>query len=136
MSIPTPKNVVPTINTKSNISADAQIKNNSNSEIIEVPVNSDGEEREQRSKPKSNAKYPNARSVFALFPKQQKSWLIDTTQLKHAELLFEKGLSQVRGALKFHSENCDSQYCPEINTPYELSVKWLKLLSFKKKQNS
>lgn len=116
------------------ISADAQKEVDSDTlkEILAVPINEDGDMVHVKQR-KSSAKYPHAKEIFALFPHRQRSWDIDTTQLKHAELLHEKGVKHVSAALKFHSESRDHQFCPEIDTPHQLSTKWLKLVAFKKK---
>lgn len=82
----------------------------------------------------SNKKHPNAPIVFALFGKFPRNWRINKTQLLAGENLFkEKGIEQIKKAIKFYRENRDNEYCPVVNSPYDLDSKWGKLISFKKK---
>lgn len=87
-------------------------------------------EREPKGKPK----YPNARTVFPWFPRPQPSWSINTTELKHAELLFVRGESQVKKALEFVRENFDDEFCPKVTKPSDLERKWQDILAYKKKK--
>lgn len=70
------------------------------------------------------AKYPNARTVFNWFPNPQPSWKIDTTQCKHAELLFLRGESKVKSILSFVEKHKDEEYFPKITKPSDLERKW------------
>ena len=80
-------------------------------------------------------KYPNARKVFALWGNYPANWKINKTQLQAAENLYsERGVEQIIKALKFYQENKEDQFCPEINSPYDMDSKWAKIISFKKKQ--
>lgn len=91
----------------------------------------------EKSVPKreNTKKYPNARKVFALFGNVPANWRINKTQLQSAENLFtERGIEQIIKALQFYKENKDEEYCPVINSPYDLDSKWAKLVVFKKKQ--
>lgn len=95
----------------------------SNSEFEIRVVNATEEE-----KPKSRAKYPNANEVFRLFPNPQKQWEINTTERKHAQLLYdEKGLEEISDALKWYQKRADKDFMYKIDTPYDLSTKWVKL---------
>lgn len=90
------------------------------------------EEKPERQKKPS--KYPHALEVFALFPKPDPSWRINTTELKHAELLFARGLDKVAKALAFYEEHKHLEFCHEIVTPFDLNTKWLKLQNFRDKR--
>ena len=83
----------------------------------------------------STKKYPNAKKVFNLFGKYPANWNINKTQLLSAENLFtERGMEQIIKALIFYKESKDQEFCPVITSPYDLDSKWVRLLSFKKKQ--
>ncbi len=77
------------------------------------------------------AKYPNAREVFSWVPEPEPSWEIDTTQLKHAELLFVRGEKKVRSALAYVKAHQDDDFFYSINTPVDLERKWIKLVNHK-----
>jgi hypothetical protein len=83
--------------------------------------------------PASHAKYPHAKLVFALFPKPEPSWKINTTELKHAELLYARGMDKVGAALRFVDNYKGEEYCPTVTKPSDLERKWNDLLLFKKK---
>lgn len=88
-----------------------------------------GKEEEPRARPK--AKYPHAKEVFGWFPRPEKSWNIDTTQLKHAELLYERGEERVKKALAFVKKHKDDEYFPKITKPSDLERKWNDLAAYK-----
>ena len=79
---------------------------------------------------KGKPKYPNAREVFSWFPDPQPSWKIDTTQLKHAELLWERGEKKVRGALAFVAKHKGIEFFPKITKPSDLERKWVDLAAY------
>ena len=80
-------------------------------------------------------KYPNALKVFSLFGKYPLNWKISKTQLQAAENLFtERGSEQIIKALNFYKENKEEEFCPVINSPYDLDSKWAKLISYKKRK--
>lgn len=80
-------------------------------------------------------KYPNAKTVFALFGKHPANWRINKTQLQAAENLFlERGIEQIIKALTYVRKNKEDKFCPTINSPYDLDSKWAKLIGFKKRQ--
>ena len=84
---------------------------------------------------KQTKKYPNAQIVFGLFGKYPANWKINKTQLQSAENLFlERGVVQILKAINFYKENKESEFCPVINSPYDLDSKWAKLISYKKRQ--
>lgn len=86
------------------------------------------------SKPQTK-KYPNALKVFNLFGKYPANWKLNRTQLQSAENLFsERGVEQIIKALTFFKENKDNEFCPQINSPYDMDSKWAKLIGFKRKQ--
>jgi len=97
--------------------------------VEEIVVSfSEGDERVRKP-----AKYPNARTAFLWFPKPQKSWNVNTTELIHGEMLFERGEDQCKGALAFVAEYKDDPFCPTITKPSDLERKWLDLISYKRK---
>lgn len=81
-------------------------------------------------KEKTSTKYPHAREVFEWFPHPQPSWQINNTELKHAELLFERGEKKVRGALAFLQDHEGDEYMPQITKPSDLERKWLDLVKY------
>lgn len=89
--------------------------------------------KEEESEPrvKSRPKYPNAKTVFGWFPSQERSWILNTTELKHAELLYERGESKVKGALSFAAKHKDEEYFPKITKPSDLERKWEDIKAYK-----
>lgn len=98
-------------------------------QVIEVK-----ESQEEEKTPKSKPKYPNAKTVYSWFPKPQKAWEINTTELKHAELLFLRGEKQVRSALALLADHGNDPYCPEVLKPSHLEQKWSSLFRFAHKK--
>jgi len=107
-------------------------KNTSEAEAppVEEVVISFSEEEGRVRKP---AKYPKAREVFTWFPEPEPSWKINTTECKHAELLYLRGESAVRGILAFLEKNQDIEDCPQVLSPYDLETKWKRVLAFAKR---
>lgn len=95
-----------------------------------VEVKEDSEER-----PKTKPKYPNAPTVFSWFPKPEPSWKLNTTQLKHAELLWLRGEDKVRAALKYVSAHKDDENFYQVLTPQDLESKWVKIAAYAKRNN-
>lgn len=93
---------------------------------------SDSEESTRSVKP---PKYPNARTAFSWFPRTQKSWEINTTELKHGELLYERGEGQVKAMLEFVRENREEPFFSKVTKPSDLERKWLDILDWKKRNN-
>lgn len=89
-----------------------------------------GEGHEEEPAPKKKPKYPNAKTVFAWFPSQEKSWALNTTELKHAELLHERTEEAVRGILAFCRENCELEFFPAWKSPSLLERNWTKIQDF------
>lgn len=75
--------------------------------------------------------------VFKCFgEKIPPSWFRNTTIIKSARgLLEERGIEQIRKAVSFYEENRNEPFIPEIITPYDLDMKWEKLLAFKKRKS-
>jgi len=73
---------------------------------------------EETDGPQRKRKYPNASTVFTLFGRVPGNWKLNRTQLQAAENLFnERGVQQIKTALKFYEENKDQEFCPQILTP-------------------
>jgi hypothetical protein len=85
-------------------------------------------------KKKSSAKYPHSKEVFSWFSKSEKSWEMNTTELKHSNLLYARGEKQVKAALKIAEEYRDDKFCPKIFTPSQLEQKWKSLMLFAKNE--
>lgn len=87
--------------------------------------------KEEESRPRSKPKYPHAKEVFAWFPRSEKSWELNVTELKHAELLHERGEERVKKALAFVKNHKDDEYFPKITKPSDLERKWNDLAAYK-----
>ena len=81
--------------------------------------------------PKKQRKYPNALTVFSWFAEPEASWELNTTELKHAELLFLRGEAKVRSALAFVKKHAGEDYLPKITKPSDLERKWNDLVEYK-----
>lgn len=101
-------------------------------ELRVVKVDSPEEEEKPSKKP---PKYPNAKTVFSWFPAPQKSWNLNTTELKHAELLFERGEEAVKKRLRFVREHDGEDYLPSITKPSDLERKWTDLSTYAKRNS-
>lgn len=116
-----------------------QLLTNSDSNAVSITGATSAPIREESDEPqiktKSIGKYPHAKEVFSWFPKRELSWAINTTQLKHAELLYLRGEKQVKAAFTFLAENKDHEYCPQVLTPSDLERKWPSIFAFKRKYN-
>ena len=94
-----------------------------------IPGKEDAEAR-----PKYARKYPNAREVFGWFEEQEPSWTLNTTELKHAELLYERGMDAVRKALKYHENHKDDEgYGFTVLKPSDLERKWSNIAEYARK---
>lgn len=79
----------------------------------------------------SKAKYPHSKEVFALWGSYPKNWLLNTTQLRAAENLYEEqGIEEIQNALKWYEDVKNRDFCPKILSPYDLDSKWAKLEDF------
>lgn len=86
------------------------------------------EKDEEKTVSSRKPKYPNAKQVFALWGKYPKNWDLNSTQQKAAENLFEEqGLEDIKEALDFYEKHQEDEWCPKINSPYDLDAKWKKL---------
>lgn len=84
-------------------------------------------------------KYPNAPAIRKIFQEvlgiNPQSWKQHKPQLQSCENLFkERTPDKVRSALIFYKEHQGEEFCPVINSPYDLDAKWTKLGEFKLKQ--
>lgn len=88
-------------------------------------------EAEEDTKPKKPAKYPHSKEVFGLWGKYPKNWLLNTTQLRAAENLYEeRGMEDIAAAIKWYNKHKNDDFCPQITSPYDLDSKWEKLGAF------
>jgi hypothetical protein len=76
-------------------------------------------------------KYPHSKEVFSWFPHPEPSWKTNTTELVHAELLFERGEEAVRGALSYVAKHKDDDFFYKITKPSDLERKWVDLVNHK-----
>lgn len=79
---------------------------------------------EIEKKPKTPPKYPHSKEVFSWFPKPEASWKLNTTELKHAELLWERGEERVRKAITYVSAHKDDEHFYQVTKPSDLERKW------------
>jgi hypothetical protein len=102
-----------------------------------VDFDGDGSIKDE-SKPVTK-KYPNAPAIRKIFQEilgtNPQSWRQHKVQLQSCENLFkERTPEKVRSALVFYKEHQGQEFCPVINSPYDLDAKWTKLGEFKLKQ--
>lgn len=78
------------------------------------------------------AKYPHSKEVISWFPDdvREPSWEMNTTILKHTELLYIRGENAVRGIIKFCRENESDAFFPVWNDPTSLERNWRKIQDF------
>jgi hypothetical protein len=104
------------------------------SQILEVV-----EVSEEEKKPKSPAKYPNAKKVFSLFGEYPKHWERNTTFLLAAEEFYNDpnlGFDEAEYIMKaWYPKNKDKEYCPQIFNPHDLLTKYPKIEAFSHKQH-
>lgn len=111
-----------------------------NKDNSEPEIDFDGDMTLVEKKKPQTRKYPNALAVRKLFQEIQgrnpANWKVNKTQLLACENLYtERGLDKIKSALLFYEGNKDKQYCPKINSPYDLDSKWTNLGEFKIKQH-
>ncbi len=99
-----------------------KIREDKNTSATRIELVSSSEESEKR--PARAPKYPHAKEVSKWFPKPEPSWLINTTELKHMELLYERGEDKVKSILKFIAKYKDSDYFPSVTKPSDVERKW------------
>lgn len=86
---------------------------------------------EEEKKPKTPPKYPHSKEVFGLWGAYPRNWVANKTQLTAAENLFEeRGIEDIKEALDFYRTHQKDKYCPEIDSPFDLDTKWVKLEAF------
>lgn len=96
---------------------------------------SDYEQREPREqtwqKRPSSAKYKHAKEVMELFPNYVLSWIHYKQFCIASESLYtERGIEDVKQALKFYRKHQDEAFIPSILTPIDLDSKWDKLVAY------
>jgi len=87
-------------------------------------------ESEEESTSRKKPKYPNAKNIFSMFPNPQKSWEINTTELKHAELLHARGGVALAGILDFCQQHAEDDFFPSWESPSALERNWTKIQAF------
>lgn len=75
--------------------------------------------------PTAAPKYPNALKVFDWFHEPEPSWNMNTTELKHGELLYKRGEATVKEILDFVEKHREKDYFPKITKPSDLERKWV-----------
>lgn len=108
-------------------------KYNENDHEDDIPsIDAETGEKVVIEKPKKQGK-----EIFALFQEilglAPLNWKVNRTQRTSAEnLMLEKGVDKVRNALNFYKEHREEEFCPAIQSPYDLDAKWEKLKKFRK----
>lgn len=94
---------------------------------------------DEEKKPKSPAKYPNAKKIFSLWGDYPKHWERQTTFLLAAEEFHNDpalGYEEAEYILKeWYPKNKDKEYCPQIHNPHDLLTKHSKLEAFSEKKH-
>lgn len=90
-------------------------------------------EGSEDQKPKSKPKYPHSKEVFGWFPNPEPSWGINTTENKHAELLWNRGKDTVLKALAYVESHKDDDLFFRVLSPYDLETKWNKIADYAKR---
>jgi hypothetical protein len=91
-------------------------------------------EKEEEPRARSKPKYPHAKEVFAWFPSPEPSWLKNTTELTHAEFLYERGEADVKKALVYHNKHKDDEnYGFTVVKPSDLERKWNNIKEYARK---
>lgn len=103
--------------------------------VKEVPFKEEYEIEDSGVRTKKLTKYPNAKEVFSWFPCPEKSWALNTTELKHAELLFNRGEEEVKKRLRFVKNHEGEDYLPNITKPSDLERKWNDLSTYAKRNS-
>lgn len=95
---------------------------------VDIPIGA-----EERPTKTSKSKYKHSKEVFSWFPNPQKSWAFNTTELKHAELLFDRGEAEVKKRLRFLKEHEGEDFLPSITKPSDLERKWEDIKAYAKR---
>ena len=108
-------------------------KYNENEHYDDVPsIGDDGEIEKPKERPKRH--YKEVYALFKILGNIPLNWTVNTTEQKCAENLYtERGIEKIERALLFYKRHKDNEFCPSINSPFDLDSKWSKLLAFKKK---
>lgn len=78
---------------------------------------------------------PDVLAVYDLFGKYPKAWLRYAWARDSAEaLLRERGMEQIKYAVRFAQKHQHEKFCPKISTPRDLEEKWDKLLDYQDRQ--
>lgn len=91
-----------------------------------------GEYIEEEPKPKRT--YPTVYAIFREITGKDNplNWKVNKTQQTAAEnLLKEHTENEIRAALTFVKNYKDQEYCPTVDSPYDLDSKWAKIKKFK-----
>lgn len=93
-------------------------------------------EEDENAKPKREKKDTSYLQVYELFYKKwPAAWRSDKTQIQAAKnLLEERGLEEVKNALKWYADLKHLDFCPDVSTPWGLDSKWIKFEKFVEKQ--
>lgn len=91
------------------------------------------EESEKEERTKTKPTYPNARTAFSWFPSPEANWGINTTELKHGELLYSRGEDAVRGIIKFCLKHEDMEFFSKWRKPSALERNWNDIIDFAKR---
>lgn len=97
-----------------------------------------GEDSQEEKAPRSVAKYPHAKEVFAWFPRPQKSWESqkNVQEREYAEYLYTRGEEAVKKMLRYVDEwegNEDFKYV--VTKPSDLEKKWEDLRKYGKRNS-
>lgn len=83
----------------------------------------------QKTSPKP--KYPHSKEVFSWFPKPEKSWARNTTELEHAEFLWERGEATVKKVLAYYERHKDDEgFGFVVTSPSHLERKWASIAEY------
>lgn len=93
------------------------------------------EDTDKEPRAKQKPKYPHSREVFSWFLRPEESWAMNTTELKHAELLYARGEKKVRSILSYVSRNKKDEYFPKITKPSDLERKWEDIADYANKHD-
>lgn len=98
-------------------------------QVVETPDN-----EEEKVSAKKN-KYPDADKVFVLWGDYPRTWIKNPNQRAAAQDLFEKRkIEGIKNALDWYADLKDRDFCPQIDSPYDLDSKWAKFEKFVEKQ--
>ena len=106
-------------------------KNRINTSVAVAPQVEVVPETEEIRNPRAPKKFPHSKEVFSWFPTPEPSWTINTTELKHAELLWARGEAKVKGALTFIKKHRGEDFLPKVTKPSDLERKWNDLAEYK-----